>query len=104
MENIIKAQKVVQNNQEFLLGVFKISQVMNFTKYTERLIVGYKDVDDDEKVFDDQKQIVPVYNPQIQRKTNNAKVERIADYLISDPTAMFPTNIVIAIPKFYCKR
>ena len=59
MENIIKTRKVVQNNQEFLLGVFKISQVRNFTKYTERLIVGYKDVDDDDKVFDDQKQIVP---------------------------------------------
>lgn len=99
MENIIKAQKVVQNNQEFLLGVFKISQVRNYTKYTERLIVGYKDVDDDEKIFDDQKQIVPDYNPQIQRKTNNAKVERIADFLITDPTAMFPTNIVIAIPQ-----
>lgn len=99
MENLIKARKVVQNNQEFLLGVFKISQVRNFTKYTERLIVGYKDVDDDEKVFDDQKQIVPDYNPQIQRKTNNAKVETISDFLITDPTAMFPTNIVIAIPQ-----
>lgn len=99
MENIIKAKKVTQNNQEFLLGVFKISQVQNFTKYTERLIVGFKDVEDNEKVYEDQSQIVPDYNPQVQRKTNNAKVERIADFLIFDPTAMFPTNIVIAIPQ-----
>lgn len=98
MENIIKARRVVQNNQEFLLGVFKISQVRNFTKYTERLIVGFKEIDSEEKTYEEQTQIVPIYNPQIQRKTNNAKVEKIADYLITDVTAMFPTNIVIAIP------
>lgn len=98
MENIIKARKVVQNNQEFLLGIFKISQVQNFTKYTERLIVGYTEVDDSD-IDGNQTQIVPEYNPQIQRKTNKAKVERIADFLINDPTAMFPTNIVIAIPQ-----
>jgi DGQHR domain-containing protein len=98
MKNIIKARKVVQNNQEFLLGVFKISQVQNFTKYTERLIVGFKEVDDID-IDGTQTQILPDYNPQIQRKTNNAKVERIADFLITDPTAMFPTNIVIAIPQ-----
>jgi DGQHR domain-containing protein len=99
MENIIRAKKVVQNNQEFLLGVFKISQVRNFTKYTERLIVGYKDIENEDKAYEELKQIIPDYNPQIQRKTNNAKVERIADFLITDPTAMFPTNIVIAIPQ-----
>ena len=99
MENIIKARRVTQNNQEFLLGVFRIKQVREFTKYTERLIVGFKDVEDDNKIYDEQSQIIPDYNPQIQRKTNNAKVERIADFLINDATAMFPTNIVIAIPK-----
>jgi DGQHR domain-containing protein len=99
MENIIEAKRVTQNNQEFLLGVFKIKQVQNFTKYTERLIVGFKEVDDEKKIFEEQSQILPDYNPQIQRKTNNAKVERIADFLINDATAMFPTNIVIAIPK-----
>lgn len=99
MENILIAKKVVQNNQEFLLGVFKINQVQNFTKYTERLIVGFKEIEQSDKVYGDQTQMVPDYNPQIQRKTNNAKVERIADFLISDPTAMFPTNIVIAIPQ-----
>lgn len=99
MENIINARKVVQNNQEFLLGVFKISQVQNFTRYTERLIVGFKEVLDDDRIYSDQVQILPDYNPQIQRKTNNAKVEKIADFLITDPSAMFPTNIVIAIPQ-----
>lgn len=98
MENVIKARKVVQNNQEFLVGVFRISQVQNFTKYTERLIVGFNEIDDSD-IDGNQTQIIPEYNPQIQRKTNNAKVERIADFLITDPTAMFPTNIVIAIPQ-----
>ena len=99
MENIIKARKIVQNNQEFLLGVFSISQIRNFTKYTDRLIVGFKDVEESDKIFEDQNQIIPEYNPQIQRKTNNSKVEKIADFLITDPSAMFPTNIVIAIPQ-----
>ena len=99
MDNVIKAKKVTQNNQEFLLGVFKISQILNFTKYTERLIVGFKEVNEEDKVFEDQTQIIPYYNPQIQRKTNNAKVERIADFLITDSSAMFPTNIIIGIPK-----
>ena len=98
MENIISARKVVQNNQEFLLGVFKISQVQNFTRYTERLIVGFKEIEDNDRIYIEQSQIVPDYNPQIQRKTNNAKVEKIADFLITDGAAMFPTNIVIAIP------
>lgn len=99
MNNLIRARKVIQNNQEFLLGVYKIREIQEFTKYTERLIVGYKDVNSEDDFFKDQTQIIPDYNPQIQRKTNKAKVERIADFLINDPTAMFPTNIIIAIPK-----
>lgn len=99
MENIIYAKRVVQNNQEFLIGVFKISQILKFTRYTERLIVGFYDVDGDEKVYSDQSQISPAYNAQIQRTTNKSKVEKIADFLITDPMAMFPTNIVIAIPR-----
>lgn len=99
MENIIKVRKVTQNNQEFLLGVFTINQIQNFTKYTERLLVGFKEVNEDNRVYEDQSQLEPEYLPHVQRKTNNAKVERIADFLITDPTAMFPTNIVIAIPQ-----
>lgn len=98
MENIIEAKRVTQNNQEFLLGVFKFKQVQNFTKFTERIIVGFTEVDEDDRVYEGQSQLIPDYNPQIQRKPNNAKVERISDYLMTDPTAMFPTNIVIAIP------
>ena len=96
--NIIHAFKVIQNNQEFLLGTFEIRKVLNFTKYTEHLIVGYEDVLSEDKVFPDHEQIIPLYNKQIQRKANYGKVEKIADFLCQDPAAMFPTNIVIAIP------
>jgi DGQHR domain-containing protein len=97
--NVIDARKVVQNNQEFLIGVFRYEQVRDFTRYTKRLIIGFNDVDEEDQVFEDQRQIVPAYNPEIQRKTNPSKVEGIADFLITDPAAMFPTNIVIAIPQ-----
>lgn len=96
--NTIEARKVTQNNQEFLVGIFKIIQIKTFTRYTERLIVGFREIEEDQ-FGESQLQILPEYNPQIQRKTNNSKVERIADFLITDPTAMFPTNIVIAIPQ-----
>ena len=97
--NIITTRKVVQNNQEFLIGTFPISQVLTFTKYTQHLIVGYEEVADENKiVYSDHVQFKPIYNPEIQRKTNNAKIEKIADFLIYDPNAMFPTNIVISIP------
>lgn len=98
MNNTIKARRVSQNNQEFLIGTFQIREVQNFTKYTEHLIIGYEDIEDENKVYEGQRQVKPYYNPEIQRKTNNAKIEKIADYLISDSNAMFPTNIVIAIP------
>lgn len=97
-QNYIQAKRVVQNNQEFLVGTFQIRQVRTFTKYTEHLIVGYEEIDDVNKIYVEQDQIRPIYNPEIQRKTNNSKVEKIADFLIHDPSAMFPTNIVIAIP------
>ncbi|MBK7625647.1 MAG: DGQHR domain-containing protein [Bacteroidales bacterium] len=96
--NFITAKRVIQNNQEFLIGTFQIRQIRNFTKYTQHLIVGFEEVDGDQKVFENQNQIKPIYNPEIQRRTNSSKVERIADFLTSDPNAMFPTNIVIAIP------
>lgn len=82
----LRTERVFQNNQEFLIGTFDINQVRKFTKYTERLIVGF---DDDN---------LPMYNDQIQRRLNKSKVNSIADYLILDKDAMFPTNILIAIP------
>lgn len=84
--NAISARKVTQNNQEFYLGVFTIRQILSFTKYTERLIVNYDEKNE------------PVYNPEIQRKVENSRVEKIANFLRDDPDAIFPTNLVIAIP------
>ena len=54
--------------------------------YTERLIVAY----DDE---------TPIYNNHVQRKIDKSRVEKIADFLIYDETATFPTNVVLGIPQ-----
>ncbi|SOD88953.1 DGQHR domain-containing protein [Spirosoma fluviale] len=85
-DNIITAQRVKQNNQEFLISIFTIGQILTFTRYTERLIVYYDENN------------IPEYNPQIQRKVENIRVEKIADFLIEDSDALFPTNIVLSIP------
>ncbi|WP_111672689.1 DGQHR domain-containing protein [Algoriphagus litoralis] len=85
--NIIVAKKVKQNNLEFLISIFSISQLLRFTRYTKRLIVGY----DDENL--------PIYNEEIQRTVENSRIEKIADFLINDPDAIFPTNIVLSIPQ-----
>ena len=97
--NIIVARKVVQNNQEFLIGVFEIRQIKKFTRYTEHLVIGVEEVEEKDKVYAGKAQIKPVYNEHIQRHTNPTKVTNIADFLLNDPAAMFPTNLVIAIPK-----
>jgi hypothetical protein len=86
IDNKIIGIPVSQNKQEFIVGVFKISQILKFTKYTERLIVG----------FDERN--MPIYNNHIQRKVENSRIEQIADFLIKDPEATFPTNIVLSIP------
>jgi DGQHR domain-containing protein len=86
MEIILNTKKVTQNNQEYLLGIFKISEVLRFARYTEYTILG----------FDDNN--LPITNKQVQRKLNSAKVESIAKFLINDSQAIFPTNIVLAIP------
>ena len=65
----------------------KIEEVLQYTKYTERLIVGY---DDDE---------IPIYNDHVQCKVDKNRVEKIADFLINDETATFPTNVVLGIPQ-----
>ncbi|WP_215222606.1 DGQHR domain-containing protein [Echinicola shivajiensis] len=84
--NIIKAIPVVQNKQDFLIGVFTIDQILKFTKYTNRLIVS----------FNEENQ--PIYNEEIQREVEQSRVKKIADFLIDDPEATFPTNIVLHIP------
>lgn len=83
---ILNTKKIIQNNQEYLLGIFKISDVLKFTRYTEYTILGF---DEDNK---------PITNNQVQRRLDKKKVESISNFLINDPQAMFPTNIVIAIP------
>ena len=82
----IEAIAVRQNKQDFLIGVYSIQEILKFTKYTKRLIVSY---DDDGE---------PIYNEQIQRDIENPRVQKIADFLINDPDATFPTNIVLHIP------
>ncbi len=84
----LTAQRVVQNNREFLISVISVRELQRYTRYTERVITGF---DDDN---------LPIYNNQIQRKTDTSKVDIISNYLIYDPDAMFPTNIVLAIPSF----
>jgi DGQHR domain-containing protein len=85
-DRTIKCLPVLQNQQDFLVGIFSIGTILKFTKYTTRLIVGF-DANN-----------VPEYNPEIQRKLENSRVQKIADFLIEDPNATFPTNIVLHIP------
>lgn len=86
MKTGIKGYPVIQNGQEFIIGKAKISELLTYTMYTERLIIGY---DDEEK---------PIYNDKVQRKVDDSRANRIADFLINDNTATFPTNIVLGIP------
>lgn len=78
---------VSQNGQDFIIGKAKIEEVLQYTKYTERLIIGY---DENEN---------PIYNDHVQRKVDKSRVEKIADFLINDETATFPTNVVLGIPQ-----
>jgi len=84
--NIIDGISVVQNKQDFVIGKFTISQVLSFTKYTRRILNDF----DEEGI--------PIYNDQVQRDVENARVQKIADFLIYDPQANFPTNLVLHIP------
>ena len=85
--NIIIGMPVVQNKQDFVVSVFTIGQIFKFTKFTKRFIVGY-----DEKNL-------PIYNDQIQRFVEKPRVQKISDFLINDPDATFPTNLVLHIPR-----
>lgn len=83
---IIQGILITQNDQEFIIGKATIQQILTYTKYTERLIVGYDEND------------YPIYNSHVQRKVESIRVEKIADFLLTDPFAIFPTNIVLGIP------
>ena len=81
-------QRVIQNNQEFLLGVFSIEEILKFTRYTEYTILG----------FDEENDNKPITKDEVQRKLNPSKINSIVNFLLNDPLAIFPTNIVISIP------
>lgn len=83
---IIKGFPVYQNGQDFLIGKASIKEILTYTRYTERVIIGF---DEEEN---------PIYNNHVQRKVETARVNKIADFLINDPEATFPTNIVLGIP------
>lgn len=85
--NIIYGFPIIQNQQDFIIGKFSISQIFKFTKYTSRILNSF---DENGK---------PIYNDQIQREIENPRANKIADFLIEDPEATFPTNIVLHIPK-----
>lgn len=93
MEKIgIKGIPVNQNGQDFIIGKATIKEILTYTKYTERLILGY---DEEER---------PIYNKDIQRKVEMNRVNKIADFLINDNYAIFPTNIVLGIPLSVIER
>ena len=87
MEKVgIKGLPVSQNGQDFIIGKAKIGEILSYTRYTERVIIGF---DEEEK---------PIYNEHIQRKIEKSRVDKIADFLIYDRQATFPTNIVLGVP------
>lgn len=83
---IVKGFPISQNGQDFILGKSTIADILKITRYTERVII---DFDEDGR---------PIYNEQVQRKVESQRVNKIADFLINDPEATFPTNIVLNIP------
>ena len=83
---IIKGFPVSQNGQDFIIGKAPIGEVLKYTRYTERLIIAY---DEDEK---------PIYNEHVQRKVDSSRTRQIANFLLNDKEAIFPTNIVLNIP------
>lgn len=87
MNSIIKGFPIIQNQQDFIISKFKISQIFEFTRYTKRILNG----------FDEEGE--PIYNGEIQREVENSRIKKIADFLIEDPEATFPTNIVLHIPE-----
>ncbi len=83
----IETFRVNQNNQGFLLGIFRMSELRKFVKFTHRIVLDF-----------DEETNIPQYNDEVQRKISPTKVDSIADFLIHDNDAFFPTNIVVAVP------
>lgn len=87
IDNKIIGFPIIQNQQDFVIAKFSIKQIFTFTKYTTRILNSF---DDDG---------TPLYNEEIQREIEPSRVKKIADFLIEDPEATFPTNLVLHIPK-----
>jgi DGQHR domain-containing protein len=87
INNKIIGFPIIQNQQDFVIAKFSIKQIFTFTKYTTRILNSF---DDDG---------TPLYNEEIQREIEPSRVKKIADFLIEDPEATFPTNLVLHIPK-----
>ena len=83
----IKGFPVTQNGQDFIIGKASIRDILRYTRYTERVIIGF---DENE---------IPIYNKHVQRKVEMSRVNKIADFLINDAEATFPTNIVLGLPQ-----
>lgn len=83
----IKGFPVSQNGQDFIIGKASIKDILQYTRYTERVIIG----------FDEHE--IPIYNEHVQRKVEISRVNKIADFLINDAEATFPTNIVLGLPQ-----
>ncbi len=83
---IIRCQKVVQNNVEFLLGKLTSTQLSRIVTVTQRIILSFDETG------------MPIYNKQLQRKPNITRVNAIKDYLLIDETATFPNSILVAVP------
>jgi len=86
IDNKIIGFPIIQNQQDFIIGKFSISQIFKFTKYTARILNSFDEYGK------------PIYNDEIQREIENSRANKIADFLIEDPEATFPTNIVLHIP------
>jgi DGQHR domain-containing protein len=87
IDNKIIGFPIIQNQQDFVIAKFSIKQIFTFTRYTTRILNSF---DDDG---------TPIYNEEIQREIEPSRVKKIADFLIEDPEATFPTNLVLHIPK-----
>jgi DGQHR domain-containing protein len=92
IDNKIIGFPIIQNQQDFVIAKFSIKQIFSFTKYTNRILNSF---DEDG---------TPIYNEEIQREIEPARVNKIADFLIEDPEATFPTNLVLHIPKEVIKE
>jgi len=88
----IKGIPIIQNKQDFVIAKLTIGQIFKYTRYTTRILNGFNEEGE------------PEYNGQVQRQIEKSRVKGITDFLIEDPEATFPTNIVLHIPREAIKK